>query len=64
MTLSQAMLMTLQPEEREQHIEEWVERQCDRIDRQFCAGRLTHDEYQAQMAAMSAEAERIYKACN
>lgn len=62
MQLSQAALASLSPQEREFFIEEWVERQCDRIDNAFCNGRLSHDEYQARMAEMSAEAERLYKA--
>lgn len=46
----------------EHEIELWVERQTDRADRAYMAGKLTDDEYRAETARINAEAEAMYEA--
>lgn len=46
----------------EEQIERMVQRRTDAIDRRFMAGKLTQEEYDAEMAALSVEADRLYAA--
>lgn len=44
----------------EEQIENWVEMQMDRLDMKYSIGRLSTEEYEAEVKKISKQAEKYY----
>ena len=44
----------------EEEIERWVEMQMDRLDMKYTIGRISTEEYEAEVKKISKQAEKYY----